>query len=81
MREVAELYYEWIGRAGNPSAFAARQSATTARRRLPAVREQAKHGAHGLSRHSRATAEVTRPACDYLFFHPCPSVSIRGQKI
>ena len=45
----------WIGRAGSP---------------LPAVREQAKHGAHGLSRHNRATAEVTRLTCDHLFFHP-----------
>jgi hypothetical protein len=63
----------WIGRAGSLLAIY--------RSPLPAVREQAKHGAHGLSRRSIAKAEVMRPTCDYLFFHPCPSVSICGQKI
>ena len=42
------------GRAGSPSAFAARQSAATARRRLPAARPFANHGAHGVTRPTQA---------------------------
>jgi hypothetical protein len=51
-----------LGRAGSPSAFAARQSAAPARRWLPAARPHNDCGAHGLSRRSKAKAEVTRPA-------------------
>jgi uncharacterized protein YyaL (SSP411 family) len=57
----AKLWEAPQGRAGSPSAFAARQSAATARRRLPADGTRGNDGAHGLSRHSQATAEVTRP--------------------
>jgi pimeloyl-ACP methyl ester carboxylesterase len=39
-----------LGRAGSPSAFAARQSAVTARRRLPAARPRKDCGAHGVTR-------------------------------
>ena len=63
------------GRAGSPSTLAARQSAATARRRLPAdggasvpasrpvssLAPPKGDGAHGLSRHSNAKAEVTHP--------------------
>jgi hypothetical protein len=38
------------GRAGSPSAFAARQSAATARRRLPDAGTNEKDGAHGVTR-------------------------------
>ncbi len=63
------------GRAGSPSTFAARQSAAMARLRLPAdggasvpasrpvssLAPPKGDGAHGLSRHSNAKAEVTHP--------------------
>ncbi|MGA2180296.1 MAG: thioredoxin domain-containing protein [Verrucomicrobiota bacterium] len=47
----AKLWEAPQGRAGSPSAFAARQSAATARRRLPADGTRGKNdGAHGVTR-------------------------------
>jgi type II secretory pathway component PulJ len=46
------------GRAVSPSAFAARQSAATARRWLPAARPQVSGGAHGVT---RPTIEIRNP--------------------
>jgi uncharacterized protein YyaL (SSP411 family) len=46
----AKLWEAPQGRAGSPSAFAARQSAATARRRLPAAGTCGNDGAHGVTR-------------------------------
>jgi uncharacterized protein YyaL (SSP411 family) len=46
----AKLWIPQQGGAGSPSAFAARQSAATARRRLPAAGTHGDDGAHGVAR-------------------------------
>jgi hypothetical protein len=53
-----------LGRAGSPSAFATRQSAPTARRRLPAVVTRANDGAQGTARPTEKSGEII--SCDRL---------------